>query len=163
MESQASSSSKYRLATFASIKVTNLIRDYCRIASRAETVTSSRRLALAINSTLNGNFATFMDYTIKTHKDQGCIIPRCLHKASRFAFEGMARWLFTMLTPHVRALEHLMGDSFEVAARLRQLSFQGQEKLIPLDLTDFYLSGKSHELACYVSSFFEDPDLRKLI
>lgn len=152
----------YRHVFSSSINEANLKRDYRKLANRVEKHLDLPGTARAICDSLHGMFYTHMDFTIKTHKLSGDVKPRPLHKVGRFAFEGLGRWLSSLLAPKVQQLPHFCRDSLSVAGKLRNLVVPRSAKFIHVDLKNFFLSGFPEVLAKDVASYFNGP-LRSLV
>jgi len=150
----------YRPVVMACINLDSLRAQCGSIARRIQALEDAPGLAAILSSSLHLNMVAMLGYTVKTHKAQGMIVPRTLHKSYAPAFDGLSRWLTQKLDPVVQAIPHLMKDSFAFRAALKSISFTipTTARMAVIDIKDFFLSGSPVDLSNDVSTSFSGSE-----
>ena len=139
--------SKYIPAYFSDHEVVALRKHVVSIANRAQQLDPDLTIASPSCKTLNGEVSTCLGYTLKTHKDQGDIGPRSLHLARQPLCHGLSAWVVWNLEPPLRALPHMVWDSFEFRRAIHHIRAPEGSRIVAADLKDFFLSGTAAQLA----------------
>lgn len=99
---------------------------------------------------------------VKSHKTAGNVKTRPLHCCVGYSLEGIARWLTVAIRARLRILApHLIISSREARNRISTVTHAYDTKLVKVDLTDFYLSGKQDELRNDIMGVFDTSDVNR--
>ena len=104
-----------------------------------------------------GSFFSRLGLLVKSHKTDGQVTCRNLHKSMAFALTGLSRWLSAMLTEHT-VLPHNLRDSEHAREVWHNIHVPaGKVRLATLDLKEFFMSGTACELLEAVMSVYSGP------
>ena len=144
----------YRPTLLSSIPWNSLRDTYKRLASRVAQLTDQRNQFLKIASSAGSGLAvSFLGMTCKTHKEPGAVSMRTIHKGLSPSFEGLSRWIVSILKPHLD-LPWIKQDTAQFTKSVSTVSIRDFNKSCALDLKDFYLSGEATGIALSVSKLF---------
>ena len=79
--------------------------------------------------------------TVKDSKPQNQNTIRPIISSANHSFRAMVRWLTSKLWPHVKALQHCLQTTEKARNKIRSTMLDPMDKLVKLDVKDFYLSG----------------------
>lgn len=106
-----------------------------------------------------GRAKSFLDITIKTHKDAGEVVPRPIHTSAQHPFAPGMRWLSQELRKSLD-LPHLLRDTQSLIHRLSTHTIPHDHVLVKIDIKDFFMSGHLSDLVEICSQYFE-PAVRE--
>ena len=113
---------------------------YKKLCSRAAAFEEDPHSASNMTRSLGeGRLSSSLSVLVKSHKDIGTF--RAVHGSSKYAFQGLARWLVGKLRVKLQSLPHLSRDSLVLVDHLSNLSPECGSTLSKIDITDFYLQG----------------------
>ena len=77
-------------------------------------------LSLLLKSSRRSRATMFanLGITVKSHKPEGQVKCRNLHKIKRFAFEGLSAWVDHVLQPTISSMPHILANSEQFARRV---------------------------------------------
>ena len=84
---------------------------------------------------------------MKSHKAPGLVVPRAVHSASSYAFEGLAKWVSHQFDTRVSTFSRIKRSGDEVANYFRQNAFPSTAWLYHFDLDDFFMTGSPQYLS----------------
>lgn len=94
----------YEPVSIGQINFDTVMAEYTALARKIQEHEGIPGMAALINSSLDGQIATKLGYTVKTHKEQGDVRTRALHLAIQPAFLGLSSWLTWSLEGQIRQL-----------------------------------------------------------
>ena len=155
VESAALISPLYTPVVWEFVSLRSLIAQYRSLALRIGRHCQQPSTTRAITKSLSGSWVSVLGLTCKTHKDAGSVGMRTIHKSIVPAFDGLSRWIVSVLTPKLAGLEHLVKDSGTFVDRTHGIVVPPTAKLVCIDLKDFYLSGSPNEISIAISGLFQ--------
>ena len=87
-----------------------------------------------------------MQCIIKTHKDQGEVVCCPIHGTTRFAFSGISRWVSSVLREVISQQHHIVRDSEDLIAKLKDIVIDNDTWFVKGDIKDFFMTGEANEL-----------------
>jgi len=114
----------------------------------------------------SGRVVSKLNVLRKSHKPAGKVTLRQVHSTPRYAFEGLSRWIASILGAKLKMLApHVLRDCRDFCTRLDFQRPKSHEFVARMDIRDFFLSGTKEEIVFDIISVFagEDPDLIQLI
>ena len=158
-ESLALTPSLYEPICDSSINIQSALAEYRAIAKRVGALSPEgpdNKLVRAINSTTSdGFFVSPLGISIKSHKPQGSVSVRCIHKGISPCWNGLSRWVVHVLSPLIASMSWLIPDSQTAVSRLKACVVNPTDKLATVDLKDFFLSGSASEVAVGVGAMVD--------
>ena len=122
-----------------------------------------RTLALNISASFDPKFvATPIAILVKSHKPEGEVGVRTIHRGFKQCFHGLSMWVHRVLQPLVDALPWIARDSHQVRAGLLEAAIDADATVTIEDLKDFYLTGESLDIAVHVGKLV-DPTVRAVM
>ena len=102
-------------------------------------------------STFQGSLIAELGLTVKTHKPDGEVAFRNLHKASSSILKGVGSWLAHQLDNLLREkCPWIVKNALDVKLRLDATTPSPGERLVRLDLKDFFMSGSVSQITSLV-------------
>jgi hypothetical protein len=136
---------------------------YKSLASRASKIVDSTSCFMKIQSTLeSGILPAFLGLSAKTHKPQGEVTMRCIHKGIAPCFLGLSKWVASQLEP-LADRPWIVKDTSTFVDRCRGMSVTSNSRMSTFDLKDFFLSGTPNHIATTISSAFDDVGLKAVM
>ena len=83
---------------------------------------------------------------IKTHKDQGAIVPRLLHNSREHPFRPAMFWIAAELKPFLKSKPHLLVDSADLARQIKGITIPADGVMIKIDIKNYFMSGDHQTL-----------------
>ena len=115
------------------------VKTYRSIARRVGKQLDAKNVEVAILSSLKDGIAvTALGYSCKTHKEQGEVSLRVIHKGLKPCWEGLSMWVHKLIMPVLNLVEFLAKDSHETAKHLRGCRASNSAKVVSIDLKDFF-------------------------
>ena len=151
----------YALVYLHHIDVGVLTAQYSSIAKDVGLASDDKELACQISSTwIEGRLCSSLATTYKTHKAAGDVIFRAIHQGIAPSFEGLARWLVSVLETILRQYCYIMRDCHQFVEVVTKVHVATHAKMACVDLKDFYLSGSPQTLrlrlqVCSVATLLE--------
>ena len=102
---------------------------------------SSRALTSSLREYPARRLITPLGMTIKTHKAQGSIVPRLIHASHGHPFRAGMAYIAAELRPTLIAQHHLLKDSADLVAKLRDIELPPDAILFKIDVKNYYMSG----------------------
>ncbi len=65
-----------------------------------------------------GKIVANLTLKLKTHKEEGAIVPRFLHANANFAFRGLGSYINTILMEKVVTLHHIVKDAVDLKKKI---------------------------------------------
>ncbi len=162
VERSALSAPLYSPIVLEHLPFSSITRQYKQIASRIARHHSDPTIFRQIVSSANSGLAlSLLGLTCKTHKHAGAVSFRCIHRGLSPCFEGLSRWVVSIITPLLKR-EWILRDSRHFADTVKLVRVSEGFKQAGFDLKDFYLSGDPNPVAKIVASNFSEP-LRSLL
>ena len=128
-----------------------------KIGHKIKDVELVRRLRRSLYR--GGTITAKLDLTLKTHKDAGKVVVRCIHGQSAYCFEGLARWFVSHIRPIIAAnCPYLLTNSVQAKHALSSVTIDSDCFFAKVDVKDFYLSGDTRVLVEDVMEIFDDKD-----
>jgi len=160
MESIVTSANFYTPVDYRYLNIASLKKQCSGLGRRIAKHHDNPKIASSINKSLAGRWFARMGYTCKTHKTDGDVSLRPLHKGINQCFEGLSRWFVWVLTPWIDKISSQSGlwsgvlakDSFHFRSLTHGQSFPEGGRMHTLDLKDFFLSGSAVEIAGDITS-----------
>ena len=125
----------------------------------------SRLASIIMDQFDKGKESTRLGLTAKTHKCQGEVTLRCIHKSSVPKLGQFSAWIVLVLRPLLGNISWLAPDSRKVVAMLHDHPITQDSVAYKWDIKDFYLSGTPLQIVSnictYVASF--DAGLADLV
>jgi hypothetical protein len=87
-----------------------------------------------------------LNVTIKTHKQQGSVVPRAIHAASTHPMAPGMRWLAMTVREGLKSYSHLLRDANHLLSRLTCLEISGTTRIYKADVKDYFMSGRHDSL-----------------
>ena len=115
------------------------------LAKRIGSATDDPGIARVINKSSDGCIVAQLGFTVKTHKGQGSIGVRNLHKTPQYALRGLSAWVSHELSSTVPD-SFTVRDSLEFKRRMEGVVCKPNSRLITMDIKDFYMSGLIDDL-----------------
>ena len=84
--------------------------------------------------------------TIKSHKPQGQVKCRNLHRSRDFAFEGLTAWIDYVLKPILLSMPHMLANSEAFVKAVGGVKLSGNSVLVRIDVEEFFMSGSVEQL-----------------
>ena len=133
------------------------LEDYAMCATSVSVGNPQLRAALLSDMQLPKRcFAATMNFTIKTHKEKGAVVPRPIHSYPRNHMAPGMRWLAQKLSPCLSRVPHLLRDSSDLMTKLKSFKLPEGSRCLKFDVKDFYLTG-SHDYLIEQSASILDP------
>jgi len=129
--------------------------------SRNDAVGSRNRLYKALMSDSHVDkwqMVSRLDATIKSHKPQGEVVPRAIHASVRHPFLPGERFLARKIRENMVGLGHLLKDSGDFVAQITAPVFLPTDRVLKIDVKDFFMSGEHDVLVSCVKKLFRDRD-----
>lgn len=142
----------------------SILRIHNQLAKDIADFHGDPRLVANIKSSLaSGTFVSPLTITVKAHKPSGQQGLRTIHRGFNPSFYCLSTWVVRTLEPLMCQIPWAHKDSFSVRKEL--VSFCGSKFtcIAKLDLKDFFLCGKSYNIATSVSSLLPDKVLASLM
>ena len=83
---------------------------------------------------------------VKSHKPDGQVDVRIIFSGSLHPFASIAKFLGHQLRQHLHCRKHLYGDTRSLIRQLTSITLQPGDKLVELDISDFFDRGKFNML-----------------
>ena len=132
----------------------SLRRSYQRIASRVAHTTGTKSLFTSIvGSASKGLVCALLGLTCKSHKDQGAVVMRTIHRGLQPCFQGLSKWVVSILHP-ILDVPWTRQDTAHFTQAVKTCVVDADSKSGCFDLKDFYLSGEAFDIAHDVSCYF---------
>lgn len=127
---------------------------YREVVSQLASLVNDRGFAASLNADLYKHTCTVtcnIDATIKTHKPIGEVVPRLLHTSPAHAWAPGMRYIARILRLALRNQSHILRDTKHLLASLSCIQVEPADRLIKIDVKDFFMSGRHAALAqdCY--------------
>jgi len=167
-EKKMLSTSAYRAEPNHSEKAEEIIQEYMDAAK----VIGVRRpdLGRALLSDLRRQgiekVFSIVKCTIKTHKEDGEVVPRVLHTSCSHPMKPGTRYVASILKPVLAGLPHVLRDSTDLLRSLACVVVPDEARLVKFDIKDFFMSGEHDELldtCCNEVSQDEEDDFRSVL
>ena len=98
---------------------------------------------------------------IKAHKAHGEQTCRAIHANPCSTFESISRWLVAEIRGKLECIQnHIISNAKGALERIQSMEFCPGDRLIKLDMKDFYYSGSTEELIVDVLSMWDSEDKR---
>jgi hypothetical protein len=109
------------------------------------------------------NIIARLDVTIKTHKPLTEQVPRAIHGAPKHLFAPGMRYIANRLRTSLNSFPHILKDSDHFMRVLTGMLFEPTDRIIKLDIKDFFMSGEINPLVLHSMSLISDPGERSVL
>jgi hypothetical protein len=101
--------------------------------------------------------------TVKTHKPQGVVTFRATH-ASQSSFSGpVLKYISWCVTPVLKGLPNLMGDSHQVCDLLRTKTVLLEARCYKVDVKGFFMSGDTGTVISSCQQYVSEQERDRFI
>ena len=152
------------------VNLDSLHKQYCMLASRICDAEKHDNLYENLHSQLCRSLYTkgahhiaVLNKTVKVHKPVGEVTMRPIHAASKFLFAGISFWVVGELRDAMAGLPHMLSDSFAAHKALHGMPCSPTDRLIQIDLKDFFLSGSMKELVADIATLLPRSKRTELV
>lgn len=139
--------SDYTRVYFTESDASALLEEYTSHCKCIGSKLEDFQLTRALLPTSGHKPIAFLDCTIKTHKPAGLVVPRAIHTSVMHSFTAGMRWIASILKPIVYKNDHVLKNSVHLLRQLEGLEVEPTDRLIKIDIADFFMSGNHRELA----------------
>ena len=101
--------------------------------------------------------------TMKTHKPEGCVVPRIIHANPNHCLASFSRYLCMHIKEGLRGCSHIYESSDRLLDVLTGLKFSRDCFFVSVDIGDFYMNGtpKVHRNCAF--NHFDNRELRSIL
>ena len=140
-------SKSYRAIRECDISIPSMVKTLRSLANRIKVETKEPKIAYSIFSSCDAEarWIANLGFTVKTHKEQGNITLRNLHKAPVYALKGLSMWVSGLLKAH-SVIQFSIIDSAELASQAHGVHVAQGAKMATVDIKEFYMSGTIEQL-----------------
>ena len=145
-------------------EVEKLSLQYCKLTKRVEALEAEEDLSSELRKSLADSTAiATLQLTVKTLKAPGEMTTRPIHAASRYAFAGLARWVSKQFRARLQELPHILMSTADFHKAINGMNAKADDFWIKLDIRDFFMSGKTHELVADAVAGMESGQYKSLV
>ena len=122
--------------------------EYIALAKSIGKIQSDMQLSRSLLADLSDPLAMYqlLKVNLKTHKPAGKVKYRAIHSTKGSPFKPGMRFLSKCLQPAIDDIDFLLKDSFEFVSKVRGRTSPPDTTFIKLDVKDFFMTGKHHEI-----------------
>ena len=102
-----------------------------------------------------------LQFTVKTHKPAGEVVPRALHAYNLCPMNRGMRLMSKWLREGLCRYPHILKDSGDLLSKVSRMVFPKSCRFLKFDIADFYMTG-SHDMLVRTSSLVCDSSVRSL-
>ena len=129
---------------------TALKHNYCSLCKTVDRECGERgqleRQLLRSTRQIDSRVTCILGITVKSHKPNGLVKCRNLHKSKMFSFEGLSAWTEYEFKSQLKSCKHILRNSTEFVRKVAGARIPEGALLMRVDIEDFFMSGTVDEL-----------------